>query len=433
MPRQRESHIREQLTSLISPQLIRHRARRLGVVKRRRRVDPVALVYTLVLGFGQGHTRSLAALRRSYALATGVTLAPSAFYDRFTPQLAELLRQLTETAFEKLAGGASTLGLALSSFAKVFIADGSLVRLHDALEHDYPSVWTNHTKASAKIHVVINGATRTPEQVRVAPGSRHDLNLLHADGWCRGGLLIFDLAYYQGKLFQKLIAQGASFLCRVKKDANFVITAADRADWIGQKHQKVLGTMKGKSFELGIDYVYRHVSEHDWRKRVLALRLIASWDAKRRRHHLYVTNATPAQLSAETIPGIYAMRWEVELLFRELKTQLRLDQMPSGNRAASECLVYAALLALAFGRKIHRVLAGAKDYARKLFQHAPTDRWAAVFRTAAWPLLELLLASPVERPRLERRLRRTLTRECRDPNARRLLLRARAQLGQLAM
>ena len=132
MPRQRESHIREQLTSLISPQLIRHRARRLGVVKRRRRVDPVALVYTLVLGFGQGHTRSLAALRRSYALATGVTLAPSAFYDRFTPQLAELLRQLTETAFEKLAGGASTLGLALSSFAKVFIADGSLVLLHDA-------------------------------------------------------------------------------------------------------------------------------------------------------------------------------------------------------------------------------------------------------------------------------------------------------------
>ena len=44
MPQPQESQIRQQLTSLISPQLIRRRARSLGAVKRRRRVDPVALV-----------------------------------------------------------------------------------------------------------------------------------------------------------------------------------------------------------------------------------------------------------------------------------------------------------------------------------------------------------------------------------------------------
>ena len=51
MAQERESHIRRQITSLISPQLIRRRSRDLGVVQRQRKVDIVALVYTLILGF----------------------------------------------------------------------------------------------------------------------------------------------------------------------------------------------------------------------------------------------------------------------------------------------------------------------------------------------------------------------------------------------
>jgi hypothetical protein len=47
----------------------------------------------------------------------------------------------------------------------VFIADGSLVRFHDNLEADYPSVWTNHMKASGKVHVVMNAVGRIPKRV----------------------------------------------------------------------------------------------------------------------------------------------------------------------------------------------------------------------------------------------------------------------------
>lgn len=45
------SHIREALTSVFSPQLSRHHASALGAVKRRRKVDIAALVYTLILAF----------------------------------------------------------------------------------------------------------------------------------------------------------------------------------------------------------------------------------------------------------------------------------------------------------------------------------------------------------------------------------------------
>ena len=109
-------------------------------------IDPngniVALVFALVLGFERGARRSLASFRRAYCSSTGVALAPSTFYGRFTPEFSELMKQLTTHAFEHMKEGTSRLQRTLAAFAKVFIADGSLVRLHPNLQDDYPSVST---------------------------------------------------------------------------------------------------------------------------------------------------------------------------------------------------------------------------------------------------------------------------------------------------
>jgi IS4 transposase len=96
------------------------------------------------------------------------------------------------------------------------------------------------------------------------------------------------------------------------------------------------------------------------------------------------------------------MRWEIELLFRELKSQLSIDQIPSGNKAAADAFIYAALLVLAIGRQLHRAL------------------------------LHLLLAPASQSHTLSRRILLLLRYEGKDPNRHRLLLKARAQLGVLA-
>ena len=93
--------------------------------------------------------------------------ADSAFLGRLTPELAEVMRQLAERAFVRLQRGKGRLQMALRAFQRVFIADGSLIRLGDALQEDYPSVWTNHMKASAKMHLVIDALKRTPVITRI--------------------------------------------------------------------------------------------------------------------------------------------------------------------------------------------------------------------------------------------------------------------------
>jgi len=105
------------MTSILSPRVIRQEARRLGVVRRERKIDVVALVQVLVLGFSGARRRTIAGFRRAYELATGVTLAPSAFYGRLTPALAELLRELTLRAFDQLGENARRMHLALSADA----------------------------------------------------------------------------------------------------------------------------------------------------------------------------------------------------------------------------------------------------------------------------------------------------------------------------
>jgi IS4 transposase len=51
-----------------------------------------------------------------------------------------------------------------------------------------------------------------------------------------------------------------------------------------------------------------------------------------------VTNIRTDRLSAEDIARTYTARWLVELAFRELKGQYRIDQMPSAKRAVVETL-----------------------------------------------------------------------------------------------
>ena len=94
MAQQQNTAVLESLASTFSRAAVEAEAKRLGVVKRQRKVDIFALVATLVFGFHAVTQRTLAALRQVFEKVTGVHLVPSAFYDRLTENLAKLLHLL---------------------------------------------------------------------------------------------------------------------------------------------------------------------------------------------------------------------------------------------------------------------------------------------------------------------------------------------------
>jgi IS4 transposase len=181
--------------------------------------------------------------------------------------------------------------------------------------------------------------------VKIPSGREADGPRLRAGKWVRGKLLLFDLGYYRFKLFQCIDREGGFFISRLKDGANPVITALHqrlrgrKVPLVGEKLQDVLGRLKRRVLDVEVEFDYRKRSYGGKRSGAsYRCRLVGVWNDETRKYHLYVTNIRTDRLSAEDIARTYTARWLVELAFRELKGQYRIDQMPSAKRAVVETL-----------------------------------------------------------------------------------------------
>jgi len=67
-------------------------------------------------------------------------------------------------------------------------------------------------------------------------------------------------------------------------------------------------------------------------------------------YHCYLTNLPAKRFSPTEVASLYWARWEIELLFRELKSTYGLDELPSSKPAVVEVLVLTSILSLVVSR-----------------------------------------------------------------------------------
>jgi hypothetical protein len=70
----------------------------------------------------------------------------------------------------------------------------------------------------------------------------------------------------------------------------------------------------------------------------------------------YLTSLTPSEWAPNALRELYRLRWQVELVFKELKQHLNLETMPSKNHHAVKVFAWASLIALALSRTVTTVL-----------------------------------------------------------------------------
>ncbi|MGH8567439.1 MAG: IS4 family transposase, partial [Gammaproteobacteria bacterium] len=369
--------LRASLLKLFPDAFIRRLAQSTGAVKRLRNVDPVHLFWTLILGFGVERERSLAALRRRYIYASGQSIEESSFYDRFTRRWVKLLKGAVAHALENSFGPGRALRGQLERFRDVLITDATVIRLHQMLQGAFPACRTNHTKAAAKLHLVMNVSGQSKQSVRLTAEREHENRALRIGPWIKGRLMLFDLGYYDFNLFARIHHHDGFFLSRLKSNANPTITAVHRnhgghaLNSVGRSLQELLADLEGDTLdaEVALSYRKRRYAGHR-HKRSLSLRLVGRRHPSSGEFHLYLTNIPPEQLPAEDVQATYALRWQIELLFKELKRHYRLEDMPSGNRDIVESLLYAAILSLAASRRLlQAVRAALPAQAQRLKEH----------------------------------------------------------------
>ncbi len=398
MARGQRSSIPAELRSLFPTRWLNAKAREVGLVERRRKVAPAAFFWSVVLGFGTGHRRSIASLRKFFGATTGVALVPSSFYDWFNDHTVRFLRAALGRAIERTAQPAGPLRDHLARFKDVCAADATLIRLRDALQRAYKACRTNHTRAAMKLHLVMSVVGAGPRSVAITGERVNERRRLTVGPWVRGRLLLFDLGYFKWHLFERIKKNGGYFVSRLRDDANPLIIGENRR-WRGASRH-----LRGRRLGEVKDRLAREVVD-----------LMVQVDFERR---AYLGRKTRERAYFREVAKTYAARWEIELVFRELKSHLRMTQLASAKRAVVETLVYAALIGLAVSRSIWRSLRARTDAARRVSERRVTDALA----TIAGDLVAALLGEVPDAAQL-RKWHRLLSREALDPNVGRTTLK----------
>jgi len=386
----------ETLVEMFSEEFLRNTARETGVVKRERKIDPVILFWVLTLGFGVRFLSAIRGLKRKYEEKAKTTLSISSFYDRFTPEMVDFLRRCVLHAIEFHAQETSrVLSDKLKRFKDLVIQDSTIIRLHASLAKIWPAARSKKVAAGVKVSCVVSAIANSPKSVQIFPERTSEAKILRLGPWLKDLILLIDLGYFKYLFFDRIDRYGGYFVSRRKGNANPLIVGVNRK-WrgnsigvVGKKLRDVLPRLKRGVLDVEVEVELKRRKYKGKQNTVTRrFRLVCVLNSESGKYHTYLTNIPVDILSAEDIAALYGARWEIELVFKELKSNYRMDQIPSKNPNIVKCLIWVAILTLMCSRRILRLIRNANPENANRYTHL---RWAKVFTEQADRLLNEVL------------------------------------------
>jgi hypothetical protein len=338
--------------SLDCPERIRAKARALGVVQRQGKVDAYALLVVVVLGVAVRGPTAIAQLGHVLAEVTGLRLARSSFWDRFTPSFASLVQWLLDGLVEKARRQPPRPPGVLGGFRDVIAVDATVVKLHDALEATWRGTRRNSAKAALKVHAWVRALTGELLKYRITADAHGDGRAFGIDHALRGCLVLLDKGYSSPSLWRRIDSVGGYFLTRLPRDRNPLVVAENRRHRGRSRKAKerplreALAGLQRSLLDVDCDFRCHVRGYAGGRGRFVheTFRVVAVRDRSTGTYEVFVTNAPVDLLPAEAVAATYRLRWEVETFFKTSKSGSGLDELPSRQPEIVLALVYASLL-----------------------------------------------------------------------------------------
>jgi putative transposase len=330
-------------------------ARQVGAVTRLRDIHPADLGLSLVHCAMGDETRSIATARRAYSSITGYTPEESSFYDRFTPGLVALMKGLFEHALASATReqrAALAGALAGSGLVDVEAIDGSQITLPAAAADEFPSTCDAH--GGVKLTATLSVLFQTITAITLTDAKTHDRKALKLPRWLHDRLILIDRGYADHGLWATIEDRQGFFLTPLKASTMPRIESV-RAG-VGQHHvgQKLSGDLRYWGI-VDVDAEFNVRRRGRWTFRVVRVPVwieVRGQDYWEQDHLWFVTNLPPELFSPEQLATLYRFRWEVEQLFKTLKTVGRLDHLRSANPNVIHTFIYATLLGVVLSHDI---------------------------------------------------------------------------------
>jgi len=185
-------------------------------------------------------------------------------------------------------------------------------------------------KGGIKVHTVINVDETVPKFVWFTPAATHDHVLLNKLKMDSNTIYVFDKGYNDYKAFQKFSDNETGFVTRIKDNAVYESICQNEIE--EHIHSGVLED------EIIVVTVNDGVV-----KSKLKLRKIRFYDRELKREFEFLTNLF--EMRPDLVAAIYKLRWQIELLYKQLKQNFPLKYFLGDNDNAIKIQIYCALIA----------------------------------------------------------------------------------------
>jgi len=245
------------------------------------------------------------------------------------------------------------------------------------------------------VSLLISAVADGPKRIALYGERMSDVKTLKIGPWVKDRILLIDLGFYKHQIFARISENGGFFVSRVKDNADPLIVGVNRSwrgrttEVMGKKLSEVLPKLKRQILDVEVEVRFkRRKYNGKQRKDSERFRLVAVYNEEDGEYHTYITNIPADRLDAQDIATLYSARWEIELIFKELKSRYGLDVLPTSNPQVVEALLWVGILTLIVSRRVYSLVF------RDSLEQAPRYthlRWATVFAEKSHRLLDAVL------------------------------------------
>lgn len=166
---------------------------------------------------------------------------------------------------------------------------------------------TGKKKGGIKVHTNIHANEGVSSDIRFTSAATNDSFMLKPSNYTSGDIVALDRAYIDYAKFEELSRAGVIYVTKMKKNLVYEVSAdtiyMTESGLMALRERHVTFTKKVKDG----DDIKHHA------------RIVTYVDQKKRGAKLISLLTNDMEMSAEDIVAIYRKRWEIELLFKQIK------------------------------------------------------------------------------------------------------------------
>ncbi len=310
------------------------------------------------------------------ALLPELDVSRDAFHQRINANAVRFFEAMLSLAIELEFPESIKLPV-FDNFERILLFDSTIFQLPDALSPYFSGSGGRGSASNSGIKIVF-GYDLKSAQFFYALLNGTDADHLMNNGMLEkigaNDLVLIDLGYYGVPAFAEIEAKDAFLISRLKSNVGLYRRNVESNEL---EEVELLDLLKYVSYEAKETEIYLKSDHKIVRVRLIMekvpqaveekrLRILAKANKKKGRQatkrtrflqgfNLHITNASPEDVPTESVRKFYTIRWQIELVFKNWKSNFKLDEVNGSRPERIKTMIYAKLLLIFIVTKMTRL------------------------------------------------------------------------------